>query len=104
MRSSSAVDSCCWPGVTNTPSGMPWPSHSRWILLPKPPWERPKAWSSGSAKAAADGPPRARGWSAFFFRPGGGPASADDGGVGTPQVAAQAAVTVEVFEQVGEDG
>src|SRR3954471_20242361 len=40
--------SCSWPGPTATASGVPSPSQTRCNLVPKPPWLRPRAWSSGS--------------------------------------------------------
>src|ERR1700722_987682 len=48
--------SCSCPGPTATASGVPCPSQIRCNLVPKPPWLRPSAWSSGS--------PSGR----FFFR------------------------------------
>ena len=44
------VDSCICPAVTVAVSGMPCVSVTRWILVLTPPTDRPKAWSSGSAK------------------------------------------------------
>lgn len=44
---SAIVISCCWPGVSKKVIGLPWPSQRRWILVPKPPWLRPKASCSG---------------------------------------------------------
>jgi hypothetical protein len=41
--------------------------------------------------------------SGFFFRPPGGASAADDGGVDEPELAAQAAVALEVIEQPGEE-
>src|SRR6516162_3709404 len=48
--------SCSWPGLTVTAIGVPSPSQIKCSFVPKPPWLRPKAWSSGS--------PTGR----FFFR------------------------------------
>src|SRR5512147_1504020 len=39
----------------------------------------------------------------MFLRPTGGAGGADDGGVDEPQVAAQAAVPLEVVEEMGQD-
>ena len=58
MRSSSNTDdSCVWPAVRWKPSGRPLPSQRMWILVEKPPRERPNAWSQGSSG------------SLFFHRP-----------------------------------
>jgi hypothetical protein len=46
---STCVDSCCCPAVTSTARGTPEPSVTKWNLLPNPPFERPRAWSSGSS-------------------------------------------------------
>jgi len=48
MTSSKCLDSCTCPGVTQAARGMPLPSVTKWILVPKPPRERPNAWASGS--------------------------------------------------------
>lgn len=85
------------------PTGMPWLSQSKWTLVPKPPGERPNAWSAGSSSCAAFGPPNCRGWSAFFFRSRRRAAGAADSAVHTPQVAAEAAVLVEVVQEFGQD-
>jgi len=45
---STWVDSCCCPAVTSTARGTPELSVTKWNLLPNPPFERPRAWSSGS--------------------------------------------------------
>src|SRR4051812_5627984 len=72
---SAWVDSCRWPAVTSTASGTPLPSLTRWIFVPKPPRERPRAWSTGS--------PSGR----FFFRgPRGRAGGADVGAVDAEQV------------------
>jgi len=47
---STWVDSCCCPAVTSTARGSPAPSVTKWNLLPNPPFERPRAWSSGSSQ------------------------------------------------------
>jgi hypothetical protein len=47
---STWVDSCCCPAVTSTARGTPEPSVTKWNLLPNPPFERPRAWSSGSSR------------------------------------------------------
>src|SRR5215510_5408627 len=57
---SACLDSCRCPAVTSAASGTPLPSLTRWTFVPKPPRERPKAWSSGSP-----------GGRIFFRRPGG---------------------------------
>src|SRR4029077_15566897 len=48
--------SCSCPGPTATAIGVPSPSQIRCNLVPKPPWLRPRAWSSGSPDGG------------FFFR------------------------------------
>src|SRR5438874_8214141 len=48
--------SCPCPGPTATAIGVPAPSQVRCNLVPKPPWLRPRAWSSGSPSGG------------FFFR------------------------------------
>src|SRR5690348_7485584 len=82
---------------------MPWPSQTRWTLVPKPPWERPNAWSCGSRTCSDSGPANTGGVPGFFFRPGGGPAGADDGGIHQPQVAVDEALLVQAQEQGIED-
>jgi hypothetical protein len=47
---STLVDSCCCPAVTSTARGTPEPSVTKWNLLLNPPFERPRAWSSGSSR------------------------------------------------------
>ena len=54
-----AVVSCACPGVRWKSSGWPWPSHSTWILVEKPPRERPRAWSAGSSGSSSLPPPAA---------------------------------------------
>src|SRR6516164_4029767 len=72
---SASLDSCRCPAVTSAASGRPLPSLTRWIFVPKPPRDRPRAWSAGS--------PGGR----FFFR---GPrrcaGGADVGAVDAEQV------------------
>jgi len=46
---SRRFESCTWPAVTSTSSGVLLPSTRGWIFVPKPPRERPKAWSEGSS-------------------------------------------------------
>jgi len=48
MSCSKKSDSWRCPALTRTCSASPCPSHTRWTFEPKPPRERPKAWSSGS--------------------------------------------------------
>src|SRR5262245_52306270 len=45
---SNWVDSCRCPGVTSAANGRPLPSLTRWTFVPKPPRDRPRAWSAGS--------------------------------------------------------
>ena len=47
----------------------PWLSQTRWIFVPKPPRDRPSAWSGGSAKRSAAGPANIGGGTTFFFAP-----------------------------------
>src|SRR5687768_7074852 len=72
---SACLDSCRCPAVTSAASGRPLPSLTRWIFVPNPPRDRPRAWSAGS--------PGGR----FFFR---GPrrraGGADVGAVDAKQV------------------
>src|SRR5436309_1720869 len=82
---------------------VPLLSQARFTLLVKPPRERPRPWSAGSAKCVAGGPPSAGGRSGFFPRPGGRRVGAAVGGVEAPQVALQAAGAVEVQQQRVED-
>src|SRR3954453_5565923 len=67
--------SCSWPGPTATAMGVPSPSQIRCNLVPKPPWLRPKAWSSGSP-----------GGGFFFRRPSRRLVRPDDGAVDAEQL------------------
>src|SRR5262245_14903128 len=78
-------------------------SQARCSLVPKPPCERPSAWSGGSSSCSGSGPASLLGRSAFFSRPGGGPAGADDGGVHEPEVAVEEALVVQAEQQGVED-
>src|SRR4051794_13031124 len=82
---------------------MPWLSQTRCALVPKPPCERPSAWSGGSSRCADGGPPSSGGESGFFFRPGGGGVGADDGGIDTPQVAFDEALLVQLEQEGVEE-
>ena len=75
----------------------------RWVLVPKPPCERPSAWSSGSVRCIDAGPPNSGAGSGFFFRPGGSLVSADDAGIDTPEVALNEAGLVQAEQQGVED-
>src|SRR3954463_7166275 len=67
--------SCSWPGPTATAIGVPSPSQIRCSLVPKPPWLRPRAWSSGSP-----------GGGFFFRRPRRRLVRPDDGAVDAEQL------------------
>src|SRR5438067_1346449 len=67
--------SCSWPGPTATAMGVPSPSQIRCNLVPKPPWLRPRAWSSGSP-----------GGGFFFRRPSRRLVRPDDRAVDTEQL------------------
>ena len=95
MTTAKAWDSCRWPGVTQTANTMPLPSQTRWSLVPKPPCERPSAWSCGSCSCIDSGPCNCGGRAGFFFRPGRGARGADDGGIDQPQVAGDEAGLIE---------
>lgn len=89
MTYSNAGASPDWPGMRTKAKGRQRLSAGRWILVVRPPRERPRAWWSGS-------PPRA---------PLAGPArvlvGTDDGGVdGDDPV--EVAVSVGLGEQSGE--
>src|SRR5262249_45887119 len=103
MTTAKACDSCRWPGVTQTAKTVPWPSVTRWTLVPKPPCERPSAWSCGSCSCSPSGPPSAGGGSGFFFRPGGGAGSPNDGGIDQPQVTVDEALLVQPQQEGVED-
>src|SRR5262249_2719608 len=72
---SACFDSCRCPAVTSTASRSPLPSRTGRIFVRKPPRERPRAWSSGSA-----------GGRFFFRRPGRRAGGADVGAVDAEQV------------------
>src|SRR5437660_1040095 len=67
--------SCSWPGPTATAIGVPSPSQIRCSLVPKPPWLRPRAWSSGSPAGGF-----------FFRRPGRRLVRSDNGAVDAEQL------------------
>src|SRR4051794_31005503 len=75
----------------------------RWVLVPKPPCERPSAWSWGSRRCAAAGPPNSGGGSGFFFRPGGSLVGTNDRGIDAPQVAVDEPGLIELQQQGVED-
>lgn len=53
--------SCCCPGATDAPRGSPRPSETSASLVPKPPRDRPSAWSKGSSlRGVRRAPPAAR--------------------------------------------
>src|SRR4051794_13045390 len=81
----------------------PWLSQTKWIFVPKPPRERPNAWSDGSCICAALGPPRSRGPLPFFFRPGRRSAGPDDGAIDTPEVVVDLPAVVQFIQQRGDD-
>src|SRR3954452_19566599 len=89
---SACVDSCRCPAVTSAASGRPLPSLTRWIFVPNPPRERPRAWSSGSPGGG------------FFFR---GPrrraGGADVGAVDAEQVGVEQPRLVEAQLQPLDD-
>src|SRR5262249_41398225 len=74
-RGMACCVSCSCPGPTATAMGMPSPSQIRCSLVPKPPWLRPKAWSSGSPKGGF-----------FFRRPRRRLVRSDDGAVDAEQL------------------
>src|SRR3954449_3184558 len=81
----------------------PWLSQTKWIFVPKPPRERPNAWSDGSCICAAFGPPRSLGPLKFFFRPGRRSACPDDGAIDTPEVVVDLPSVVQSIQQRGDD-
>src|SRR5436853_4433471 len=91
------------PAVTWIATMIPWLSQTRWILVPKPPRERPSAWSGGSCSCASLRPPSRRDPPAFFFRPGGCPAGPNDGPIDTPEVMIDEALVVQFIQQRGDD-
>src|SRR5438128_1486031 len=92
-----------WPAVTHTARMMPWLSQTRCVLVPKPPRERPSAWSCGSWSCIDSGPHSCGGGSGFFFRPSGGRVGAVDGAVETPQIAVDEARLIELEQQSVKD-
>src|SRR5262245_63039123 len=103
MVGSKALLSWACPAVMWIETMNPWLSQTRWILVPKPPRERPSAWSGGSRICASLRPPNRRGRPAFFFRPGRRPAGADDGAVDAPQVVVELAGVVQFVQQRGDN-
>jgi hypothetical protein len=69
---------------------VPLESHTKWILEPKPPLERPSAWSSGSP------------WAFFLSCPGCRPMRPGRGRVHVPLVPTQQAILVELQLQGGQ--
>src|SRR3954453_12502042 len=92
-----------WPAVTHTARMMPWLSQTKCVLVPKPPRERPSAWSCGSCICIDSGPLSCGGGSGFFFRPSGGRVGAVDGAVETPQLAIDEARLVELEQESVKD-
>src|SRR5258708_5356399 len=90
------------PAVTWMATIKPWLSQTRWIFVPKPPRERPSAWSGGSCSCAVLRPPSLRGELAFFFRSGSSPTRADDGAIDTPQVVVDKALVIQFVQQRGD--
>src|SRR5436309_5569977 len=72
MTAPNWVHSCRWPGVRTTARGSRLASETRWILVPNPPRDFPRAWSGGSPGGGffPPGPGRRPG------RPGVGPVHA----------------------------
>src|SRR5262245_1780575 len=103
MTTSNTFDSLRCPAVTSTARMVPRLSQARCSLVPKPPCERPNAWSCGSSSCIEAGPASLLGLSAFFPRPGGGSAGADDGGVDKPQLAVDEAFIVQPEQQSVEN-
>src|SRR5262249_38967377 len=103
MTSAKAFDSFRCPGVTVRARRMPMLQQTRWTLVPKPPCERPSAWSGGSAVCDDSGPASRTGLAGFFFRPPSGAAGADDGGIDAPQVAVDEPPLVQAEQQGVED-
>src|SRR4051794_23374255 len=91
------------PAVTWMATMNPWLSQTRWTFVPKPPRERPGAWSGGSWSCASLRPPSTRGPLAFFFRPGRRPAGPDDGAIDTPEVVIDEALVVQLVQQRGDN-
>src|SRR5205823_13917042 len=91
------------PAVTWMATMKPWLSQTRWTFVPKPPRERPSAWSGGSRSCASLRPPSRREPFAFFFRPGGSSARPDDSAIDTPQVVIDEALVVQFVQQRGDD-
>src|SRR5258707_4362567 len=81
----------------------PWLSQTRWILVPKPPRERPSAWSGGSWSCASFRPPSLREAPDFFSRSCGSPTGADDGAVDAPQVVVNQALVIQFVQEPGDD-
>src|SRR6516162_7259526 len=103
MVGSKNLLSCRCPAVTWIATRNPWLSQTRWIFVPKPPRERPSAWSGGSSSCASLRPPSVREPLAFFFRPGGRSAGPDDGTIDTPQVVINEALVVQLVQQRGDN-
>src|SRR5262249_38719008 len=61
--------SCCCSGPTTTAVGVPSPSQVRCTLVPKPPWVRPSAWTSGSPVGPVFEAPAAGWWARSKLKP-----------------------------------
>lgn len=68
ISASNCVDSCAWPGVASMASGRPRPSVTMCSLVPKPPLERPRASSGGSAQPPFCQLQRQLDWPVRWFR------------------------------------
>src|SRR4051794_5075467 len=103
MVGSNALLSCAWPAVMWRATMEPCLSQARWILVVKPPRERPSAWLSGSWSCARLRPPSRCELPPLFPPSSGGPASPDDGPVDAPQVVIDPALIVQFVQQRGDD-
>src|SRR4051794_33316265 len=75
---------------------------TRWTFVPKPPRDRPSAWSGGSWSCASLRPPNHREQLAFFFRPGGDAAGTDDRTIDTPEVVVDETLVIQFVQQRGD--
>src|SRR5215813_3275636 len=85
-------------------------SQTKWILVVKPPRDRPSAWSRGSCICVCLRPPSRREPPGLeldrflFFSPSSGsPTCPDDGTVDTPQVVVDLLLVIQFVEQRGDD-
>src|SRR3954471_11536593 len=90
------------PAVTWMATMKPWLSHTRWTFVPKPPRDRPSAWSGGSWSCASLRPPNLRELLAFFFRPGGNATGHDDRTIDAPEVLIDEALFIQFVQQRGD--